>query len=340
MVNSDMQTTLLVSLNIVQMLAIMILVLPGINVVTLSKNIKIITNDGKKSPVALLVIFFYLLCITLYGILYPIKIFNDKTELNNASDRLKRLIDITNASRNYLLAGLSLFFVLVIIRLCDYIHFSAKLHEFSDLMGHYDLIDIAFTAEVDKDKDKETNTVESSKIEGEETEEEEEGSPHWPSTIDFTRSEHKRIRTFFKANPRKSIDDPGSLTNPSPDKDSPNQPPDHDSPSDQSRHKGSPTYLSPSKQSAEKGSPTDQTLEEANPTNQSPSKGTPTNLAPPNQSADKDSPTNQSREEASPSNQPPNKDSPNNLPPSNQSADKGSPPNSPNEGSPSNQSPK
>lgn len=204
MVNFEFHTSLLVALNVVQMVSIMVLVLPIIDIVVLSKNLKRFTNDAKHSPVAVMTILLYGFCILYYGIINPMKLFNDKSQLTTPNKKLRHIIDVTNASRNYLLAGLSLFFVLVIVRLCDYVHFSAKLHEFSELMRNYNLIDIAYTTEGEKDLDQTTIFEESFKSDEE--------SVHWPSTVDFTKSEHRQIQTFLKATPRKTETKVGSET--------------------------------------------------------------------------------------------------------------------------------
>ncbi|CAG9791039.1 unnamed protein product [Diatraea saccharalis] len=119
--------------------------------------------------------------------------------IENPTERLKHIIDLTNACRNYLLGGFSMFFLLVMLRLFDFVNFSAKLHEFSDLMGNYDLIDITLTNTVEKEPDP-TFVID------EDFDEVDDHSVRWPSFIDFNKTEHRKIKNFFKATLRKPFE--------------------------------------------------------------------------------------------------------------------------------------
>jgi hypothetical protein len=59
------------------------------------------------------------------------------------------------------------------------------------------LIDIAFTTEAEKEPEQ-TFVID------EDFEDDEPSSVHWPSFVDFDKTEQKKIKTFFKDTPRKS----------------------------------------------------------------------------------------------------------------------------------------
>lgn len=191
----DISALLLISINIIQMVSIFFLLLPIVEITTLSKYIKRYREVIKSNPWIKIFSIFYVIIIGGYGIINPTRTFNRLkiskilTYAESPEEKLESVIYTTIATRNYLLAGFSLFFVLVTWRLFDYIAFSAKLHEFSNLMGNYNLIDITFTIETEKEED--TPLVFDEIIEDED-------SVHWPSIANLNQIELSRIQTFFK----------------------------------------------------------------------------------------------------------------------------------------------
>lgn len=200
MFSFDLPAVILISLNITQMVTIILILLPVVDIITLSKNIKIYIDNVRDSPFYSFSVVMYVILIAGYGIVGPTKTLNSLKRASRLTEtpreKLIRVIDSTNATRNYLLGGLSLFYILVAWRLLDYINFSAKLHEFSDLMGNYDLIDI--TLKEAEFEDTETTFIIDEAIE-------EEDSVHWPSIADLSRTEQTKLKTFFKETPKKGM---------------------------------------------------------------------------------------------------------------------------------------
>lgn len=200
MLSFDISAVILITLNIAQMVTILLVLLPIVDIVTLSKNIKTLIDYFKNSSLLSTFIIMYIIIIAGYGIISPTKTLNIlkniSAENETPREKLIRIIDSTNATRNYLLGGLSLFYILVAWRLLDYIKFSAKLHEFSNLMGNYELIDITF-------KEPEPEDTETTFIIDEANEEDD--STHWPSIVDLTKTDHTKLKTFFKETPKKGM---------------------------------------------------------------------------------------------------------------------------------------
>lgn len=192
----DLSTIILVSANVLQMISILFILLPFVDIVTISKKLKLYVEKVKRNRLLLWICGIYLISIITLGILEPMRTLQasriPRSSLRNETPQQKliRVINTTNATRNYLLAGFSLFYILVAWRLYEYVIFSAKLHEFSNLIGSYELIDITFIAEPESEK----VTRENSFI----IEESSEESVHWPSVANLNRTEHKKIRTFLK----------------------------------------------------------------------------------------------------------------------------------------------
>lgn len=213
MLSFDLSAIILISLNITQMITILLVLLPVVDIITLSKNIKIYIDHMKRSPLYILMVVMYIIIIASYGILGPTRTLNTLNEVSKQNEspreKLIRIIDFTNATRNSLLGGLSLFYILVAWRLLDYTQFSAKLHEFSNLMGNYDLIDITFKES--EFEDNETTFIINEAIN-------EEDSVHWPSIIDLSQNEQTKLRTFFKDTPKKESEELIVITKKQPSK--------------------------------------------------------------------------------------------------------------------------
>ncbi|KAG6451055.1 hypothetical protein O3G_MSEX006907 [Manduca sexta] len=204
MLTLDYSAILLISMNIAQMVFIIFLLVPLVDIVTLSKYIKHYQDLLGHSPLFRTFAALYAIVIAGYGILGPTRTLNKPRipkilRLNETSqEKLIWIIESTNATRNYLLAGFSLFYLLVIWRLFEYIIFSAKLHEFSKLMGNYELIDITFTSEPEPEPEPMFIIDESI---------DEDESVHWPSMVELNKTEHTRIKTFFKETKKKTNGD-------------------------------------------------------------------------------------------------------------------------------------
>lgn len=195
----DTPTIALVCINVIQMLSLLFLLFPIVDIVTLSKKIKYYKEKLGDNLFFTTLSAIYALTIIVYGILGPLMTINStktpKIMRKNETPREKiiRVIENTNATRNYLLGGFSMFYLLVGVRLLEYVEFSAKLYEFSDLMGNYDIIDNAF---IDSDSEKpvsETTFIIDNTIEEEEAE-----AKRWPSFVDLNKAETAQIRKFLK----------------------------------------------------------------------------------------------------------------------------------------------
>ncbi|XP_028175517.1 uncharacterized protein LOC114363858 [Ostrinia furnacalis] len=66
-------------------------------------------------------------------------------------------------------------------------------------MGNYDIIDIAYNTETEAEKEPEPSYIFDEFIE-----EEDINSVRWPSFVEFNKTEHNQIKTFFKATPKKT----------------------------------------------------------------------------------------------------------------------------------------
>lgn len=197
----DYTAILLISMNIIQMVSILFLLLPIFDVITLSKYIKQYKEILRDRPLFRTFTVIYCTIIAVYGILGPTRTLNKykmpKFVKDNETPEQKvlRIIDSTNAIRNYLLSGFSLCFVLVIWRSLDLIIFSAKLHELYDLMRNYDLIDITLTTEVEEKRDNESYLIDETIYEDD--------NVHWPSIIELNKTEYNRIQAFLRDTAKK-----------------------------------------------------------------------------------------------------------------------------------------
>ncbi|CAF4828397.1 unnamed protein product [Pieris macdunnoughi] len=195
--NLDSSSIILISINFIQVVFILFLLTPFFDIVTLSKNIKIFQNSNIFT-ISLATL--YAITIITFGILTPTKTLTKlnvawKRE-NSADNKLRNIITATNASRNYILGAFSLFFLLVTLRIFDFLDFSAKLVEFSNLMANYELLDIAF---VDDNSIGLENVVKAKETI------EDYDVVRWPSVIEL--KEENTIEHFFKVNPNKGISD-------------------------------------------------------------------------------------------------------------------------------------
>lgn len=205
-------TVLLFLTNLLPMSVIVFLLLPFVDIVTLSKNIQEYQAHMTKNDLTITLGVLYLLIILGFGIIGPMSTLNglrlspEARANETPTEKLIRIIETTYAVRDYLLAGFSLFFILVIWRLFDFIIFSAKLHEFSELMSNYDLVDINYTDEKAEIQSKSSTIIdENLELEDEEVEVD---YVHWPSVIQLGKSDTRLIKSFFKENPRKTIEAP------------------------------------------------------------------------------------------------------------------------------------
>lgn len=205
----------LLSTNVVQMIIITWFLLP-IDTIALTKSIRNIIDYLHNSGWFCFMVGGYIVVVVGLGIIAPTKILNSGRipkfvrDSETPSEKIKRITNSTNAARNYLLAGFSLFYLLVLWRLIEYLEFSAKLHEFSNLMGNYDLVDIGEAA---KEKEEE-EIAEEEKVEEAIEEEEDDEEPfvigtgkskdyHWPSVANLNRKEESRIKQFFIRTPKR-----------------------------------------------------------------------------------------------------------------------------------------
>lgn len=225
--SDDYSTIILKVFTYLEMVTILLLLLPIFNVITLSKYIRLFkVHIIKNTTLWLTVITLYAVIIADFGIVSPSRTLNNlkiSSVINEHETNQEKVIRITrasNATRKYLLGAFSMFYVLVIWRLTEFIEFSAKLHEFSNLMSTYDLVDV--TLQQDKEETLESLTIDIVDIEEHDndlngfTSIEQDNSIIWPSIADLNKQEKGRIRTFFKqraskikdknkAKPRKSI---------------------------------------------------------------------------------------------------------------------------------------
>ncbi|XP_059061155.1 uncharacterized protein LOC131854047 [Achroia grisella] len=205
MVALDLSVITLISINVVQMVIILLLLLPIVDLTTLSRSIRFILYNPQLHNLMRIIITMYVIFIIGFGILGPTRTLNNlkysrllkKNE--TSKEKLIRIIDSTNATRNSLLAGFSLFFTVVALRLFDYVKFSAKLYEFSNLMGNYDLVDVTVTTEIERETE---SFIIDQSIEEDEDNEEVDNHIRWPSIANLNKIEHKHIKTFLKEKTR------------------------------------------------------------------------------------------------------------------------------------------
>ncbi|CAK1542042.1 unnamed protein product [Leptosia nina] len=194
--NLDSSSIILLSINFVQVIFILFLLTPFFDIVTLSKNIKLLQDTNVLTlPLALL----YVATIITSGIITPTKTLSELNSAwkreNTANNKLRNIIATTNASRNYILGSFSLFFLLVTLRIIEFLKFSAKLVEFSHLMANYDLIDVAYINNNNPIDLEDSNCLEEDNFKDYDI-------VRWPSAIDFNEDEQNIAQNYFKLNPK------------------------------------------------------------------------------------------------------------------------------------------
>lgn len=196
----DFSGIILISINIFQMVSILVLLFPLFEldrIATCIKNFKVSFQTSNQFRFWCVL---YCVLIALFGIIVPIRTLNSygsARDNESSREKLVRIIQTTNASRNYILGGFSLFFLLVGLRLFDFVIFSAKLQEFSVLMSNCHLIDITFS----EIEEKESNNLYigdihnvSSELIGRDRNE----IGYWPSFINLRKLERVKIRKFLQ----------------------------------------------------------------------------------------------------------------------------------------------
>ena len=150
----------------------------------------------------------YVFIIGIFGIysptqtLFTLKIPKHLRPAETPTQSVQRIIAITNSTRNYLLASFSLFFLLVTWRIFELIIFSARLHEFSDLMGQYNLVDISVSQiENEENMEKRTGILEEYVYENDD-----ELNP-WPLVVQLNSKEILLLKTFLENTPEVVLDD-------------------------------------------------------------------------------------------------------------------------------------
>lgn len=200
----DASTILLVSTNLAQMSLIAYLMLPITDIVNLSKYIKHFYENLKsktKRPYFYIASLIYFSIIVIFGIFSPMFTLL-RFEISKASranetptETVISIIAAKNAKRNYLLASFSLFFLLVTWRLLELIMFSARLHEFTDLMKNYKIIDISFSQVVKEDED-----VICIKM-FEEYVDDNDDETQWPAIVNLNSTETLLLKSFLERTP-------------------------------------------------------------------------------------------------------------------------------------------
>lgn len=198
----DSSAIILIGVNIFQMVSILVLLFPLFELELIATCINNFKASFQTSNQFRFWCVFYCVFIALFGIIAPIRTLNSygSTARDNESSREKliRIIQTTNAARNYILGGFSLFFLLVGLRLFDFLIFSAKLHEFSILMSNYHLIDIT-CSEIEE---KESNNLYTDDIHDDSSEiigKDRYDIGHWPSFINLRKLERVKIRKFLQS---------------------------------------------------------------------------------------------------------------------------------------------
>lgn len=175
------------------MVLILILLCPIIDIISLAKYIQVLNNTIKSNSNYIHGILFLIMSVIVTGFIRPVETLNyikttkSSEKLQTADEKLALVIQATIASRNYLLGIFSLFLFLIIIRLLDYVEFSAKLHEFSNLMANYDIVDI--TLNQDKEPEDQLEIYEDISHEEE--------TIRWPSITKFSKIDKSKLKNFF-----------------------------------------------------------------------------------------------------------------------------------------------
>lgn len=199
----DASTTLLIGINVLQMVSILVLLFPLFNLDLIATCIKNFKVSFQTSSQFRFWCAFYCVFIALFGIVAPIRtlnVYGSARDNESSREKLIRIIQTTNAARNYILGGFSLFFLLVELRLFDFVIFSAKLQEFSVLMSNYHLIDITFSEIEEKESHlnlfiDDIQDDDSSDIIGKDKQD----IGHWPSFINLRKLERVKIRKFLQS---------------------------------------------------------------------------------------------------------------------------------------------
>lgn len=195
--NLDSSSIILISINLIQVVFILFLLSPLFDIVTLSKSIKIF-EDSNIFTICLAIT--YAVTIITFGIITPTNtltiLHSARKQENSADNKLRNIITANNASRNYILGAFSLFFHLVTLRIFDFLNFSAKLVEFTNLMANYELIDIAFIGDnnIELESAVKSETIKDYDV------------VRWPSVIEF-KEEECTIEHLFKVNSSKGVSD-------------------------------------------------------------------------------------------------------------------------------------
>lgn len=196
----DSSAIILIAVNIFQMVSILVLLFPLFELDLIATFIKNFKDSFQTSNQFKFCCVFYCVFIALFGIIAPIRtlnVYGSARDNESSREKLIRIIQTTNAARNYILGGFSLFFLLVGLRLFDFLIFSAKLQEFSVLMSNYHLVDITFS----EIEEKESNNYycddyhdDSSELIGNGKQE----IGYWPSFINLRKLERVKIRKFLQ----------------------------------------------------------------------------------------------------------------------------------------------
>lgn len=189
----DKSFTYLLTINGLQMMLMLILLLPIVNIITLSNGIQTLKDGYLNNNIFQVFSILYLCVVFYYGIIEPTSKLNDlripKNLDETSKEKLSRIVETTNAQRNYLLGAFSLFLLLVSVRLFDFVIFAAKLHEFSNLMSSYNIVDITYEESAVR------NISESTCV----------GNPedvNWPAIVELSKTELERLKSFLKETSR------------------------------------------------------------------------------------------------------------------------------------------
>lgn len=199
----DTSAITLIGVNIFQMVFILVLVFPLFKLELIATYITNFKISFQTNYLFRCLCVLYCVFIALFGIIAPIKTLNEygsAKDEETSREKLLRIIQTTNATRNYILGGFSLFFLLVGLRLFDFVIFSAKLQEFSVLMSNYQLIDITFSEIEEKESSNlyvgDTDTYDDS---SDATDKSTHEISHWPSFINLRKLERAKIRKFLQS---------------------------------------------------------------------------------------------------------------------------------------------
>nr|XP_053611249.1 uncharacterized protein LOC128675711 [Plodia interpunctella] len=157
----DVPTRLLIFINSVQMVFILMLLLPVVDIVQLSKILDTYKEIVLSNSIFWVFAAIYGSFITFYGLIGPTRTINHM----------------------------------------NYVKSTAKLHELSDLMSDYDLVDI--TCGISNENEPGTILIDDNYSLLEESDGERHDNFRWPSVIRLNIKEQHKIRQFFKFTPKK-----------------------------------------------------------------------------------------------------------------------------------------